>query len=407
MPKLVRVAVVLTMFAGLTGCDTQTQELAATIVGADILAKAGLNYYWTWQVPLNDGQTLVNAWLLDENLYLLTSDNRLMALDAAKGWVKWSHQVARPGKAVFRPAHPTTKLSLTRKVPGMKEINTGTEAGKVEIFDGVVINTVGYALVLDRTSGELYRKIEFSFAANTGAASDGAYLFVGSTRGWFYCLRIRGAVKAWQLSTDDMMVAPPVSFSGRLFVSSTDKHIYAVVVGLRGRKIWRVKLAGPVTAPFHVDERGCFVACEDNRVYAFDVDDGSTLWQPFVCQGSLRSPIQVGQTSLFQYAEGDRLYALDVSTGRKRWALEAGRQVLAVIDGDVYVRDRDNNLLIANEILGRPRASVPLTGLDLFVDNVLAPAAYAASRGGKVVCIRPTGVPRLTAEILKNPLGEE
>ena len=45
-------------------------------------------------------------WRLDEKLYLLTSNNRLVALDAATGAFAWTCQIADAKKDVFAPATP-------------------------------------------------------------------------------------------------------------------------------------------------------------------------------------------------------------------------------------------------------------------------------------------------------------
>lgn len=84
---------------------------AAAPPSAKDLAKMKLQYYWTESVDLAVGESLRRMWRLDEKLYLLTSNNRLVALDAATGAFAWSCQVADVKKDVSPPATPTARPS--------------------------------------------------------------------------------------------------------------------------------------------------------------------------------------------------------------------------------------------------------------------------------------------------------
>ena len=72
-----------------------------------------------------------------------------------------------------------------------------------------------------------------------------------------------------------------------------------------------------------------------------------------------------------------------------------------------YVLDDSGNLLVVDEILGKVRASIPLTACDLFADNTSAPAIYLAGTDGRLYCLRQLGAGRLTAEALKKTKAEK
>jgi len=150
-----------------------------------------------------------------------------------------------------------------------------------------------------------------------------------------------------------------------------------------------------------VDRRGCFVPCEDNRLYAFDGLTGAELWEPFICQGPLRDPIQVGANTIFQYAHGDQFYAINLVNGKERWHKADPRLVMAATGGNVYLLDKSRNLLIVNEILGTVKASLPMTGMDVFARNTDASAMYTATRDGRVFCIRLLSAGHMTPDDLK------
>lgn len=384
----------------LAGCagEQVVREQWVGLVSPDVLAKADLQYYWHFKVDLQPGESLERVYHLDENLYCLTSNNRLLVLDALRGIPKWRFQVAKPGQTVFRPIHRDDML-LPEKVSGMAEILQPERVAKSEPFDAVLINSLSHVYVLNRTTGKLIRVVEFPFAANTGGATDGAHFVVGATSGLYHALRLMEAVPTWTKGTDDLLTAPVEHYGGRVFVGSEDRTFRSTRISDWGVTEWIRRTGGPITAPFVVDKRGCFVPCEDNRLYAFSALGGAELWRPFVCQGPLRDPVQVGKTSVFQYARQDKFYAVNLASGRKRWSTPVGRLVLMVTGGDVYLLDANLNLLVIDEILGQIKNSLPMTGFNLFVGNAMNPVIYAGTRDGRLVCIRPLGAGHLKPEM--------
>jgi outer membrane protein assembly factor BamB len=279
-----------------------------------------------------------------------------------------------------------------------------------------MLNTLSYVTVLNRANGDVYRRpraIDFGeqgahkFVANTRGATDGVHYFVGSPDGEYEALRLQEGVLIWTMSTAaslDPINAPLVFANGRLYLTNEDGMVICTsVLGNRGRQEWSQRLAGAVREGIHVDQRGCFVPCRDHRIYAFDPLTGGLLWEPFICRGPLDKAIQVGESSIFQYAEQDAFYVLDVATGRLRWTNKDGRLVLALHGGTVYLKDARNNLLILDEMMGpgKPATRIALVGHELFTGNAAAPAIYTAKADGRVFCITPVGVERLTPEMLQ------
>jgi len=373
---------------GLCGCPWAKRTPTPVGPAADVLAKAGLQYYWRAEVSLQCGEAIVKMYRLDENLYCMTDLNRVIALDAVRGTFKWTVAVADPGDTVFRPCHADS-IVLSEKASSIAEILDRRRSGDVEPFDAVLFNTLSKLIVIDRATGRLVRRgIDFDFAANTGGATNETYFFVGATSGRYCGILIQEAVKVWTLSTGDILKAPLELHGKRLYVGGEDGYFYATRVSDRGEQAWKQKTDGPITAAFHVDARGCFVPSEDNRLYAFNPASGRQLWEPFVCQGPLRDAVQVGGQSVFQYARGDRLYALDLATGRLRWDMPSGRVVLANLNAETYVLDASNNLIVVNEMTGERKASLGILDYDVFLPNTTAEAIYMATASGNIACVR-------------------
>ncbi len=398
-------AVICTVVMLLAGCKpaSPVNEWGGLVAPA-VLAEGSLRYYWQCKVDLEDDEAVRQIWRLDENLYALTSANRLIALDASQGTYKWSYPVGNRVQKVFAPCH-ADNVSVP-KTTGIAELTTPDPKNRLEPFNAVIINTVGYALLINRTTGELVRKLDFEFVANTPGSSDGIHFYVASVKGWYYAIRISEGLCQWTMAAGDVITATPKVFNNRIYVASQDGKFYAVSPSKeKDRHEWTQLTDAALSADFSIDERGCFVPSQDYRLYAYDNLTGAELWK-FVTEGPLRQPVQVGRQTVFQYAWRDHFYAIDPANGRERWKLPDGRTVLSLakIDNQPYVMvlTADRQLLMVHEILGKVEKSFPMTGLDLFVANAAKPAVYAATTDGKFVCITPKSVEHLTSQMLKD-----
>jgi len=369
-------------------------------VHRDVLRRADLEYYWDVALPLLEDERVREMVLLDENLYCLTNENRLWAVEAASGVVKWYKRIAGRDQTVFRPCH-ADNMVLPEKVSGIQQIMGQAPEITSEPFDAVLINTLSRVLVFDRDTGDKKRDIAFEFPANTGGACDGEFFYVASTKGWCHAIRLASALPVWAVSTAGLVSAPVEYHGGHVYIASRDRSVYAAQAGPLNNVVWRRELPAPIITGFAVDDRGCFVPCQDNRIYALDPMTGEPLWEAFITEGHLLQPIQVSQRSLFQKAEVDKFYAINLANGRLRWTRPDGKLVLAVMNGEVYLLDANGLLEVVNEVLGEVRATLPLVGMELFAANTSVPAIYAGDRQGRLFCIRPINAEPLSSDLLQ------
>ena len=398
---MIGIALAAALAGGCSPGATIAVPKADSLVPSSVLAKASLSYYWEQPIDLKAGETIEKLWRLDEKLYAFTSANRLVALDAASGAERWRVEVTPPGRTVFAPCHADNAVVPT--IGGIAALLEPPGPDQLDSFRAVIINTIDYALVIDRDSrdGLVKRKLEFKFVANSPGSCDGTRFYVGAVNGYYHAVRLSEGLVDWTMASKAMITVAPQTAFGTVYVASQDGKLYAVNPdALRERHVWTQTTDGPLVGDIAVDARGCFVPSTDSRIYAYDLATGETMWT-FRTQGPLRRGIQVGAKSVFQYADKDRLYAIDLANGRKRWDLAEGRTVLAAVGDNALVLTDRRQLLLVNEILGKVEMSLPMNGLDLFVPNAAKPIIYAASREGLVVCIRPASAGHLTEEELK------
>lgn len=397
MLKVTGVFLAVLMLAGVVGC---AKKLPPQPVSEEILSQVDLQYYWQVNLGLPRGETIEGVLLLDETLYCLTNRYNLYALDAARGLLKWTFQVAGPGQTVFLPTH-VNGLRLSKQPATLEEM-LNQQMPDTPPFDAVLINTLGELIVLNRETGELQRRIPFDFPANTTGVSDGKNFYCGSTGGRYYAIRMWESVQDWVFAANDMITSPLRYANNMLYVADESGTVIATRTGSSAHKVWTRKLEGAVTAPFEVTGKGCFVPCDDNRLYAFDPQNGQDLWlMPFVCQGPLYDAVQVGDELIYQYASGDRFYAINPGNGNQVWSVVEGRQVLMIAEGKIYLRCSGNRLMVLNNMDGTVIKMIPLTGWEMYASNVKDSGLYMVSKGGRVGCLRLQSAGQLTRESLR------
>ena len=386
---------ILGTLALLVGC--QQPAASVPLVSPDVLAKADLAYYWQQRSQLDAGESIQKLWRLEENLYALTSQGRLICLDAAAGTMRWNAKVSNGAQLVFAPCHAD---SLVLSAAGVQEAMLPNKLGETaKPFQAVIINTITRVLVLDRRTGQERRRIDLSFAANTPGSTDGQFYYLGSVKGSFFAMNLSTGLAQWEMTAGDLLSVRPVIFQHRLYVASQSGRFMAIEPSRESKHLWAEDTDGPLTAEFHVDKRGCFVPSQDDHIYCYDFVTGQELWS-YLTQGPLLEDVQVGQRSVYQYARGDRFYALDVATGRKRWDNRQARTVVAMMSPNILALTADRRLLVLDDLRGQALMDLPMTGLDYFVPNVDMDAVFAASADGRFVCIRAKDARHLSAKAL-------
>ncbi|MBI5724840.1 MAG: hypothetical protein HZA50_12845 [Planctomycetes bacterium] len=414
----------------------------------DVLKKVGLQYYWDMQVPLGPGERVGRFFAIDENLYCMTNQNNVYAVDAAVGLYRWGNSVANSNQTLFDPIH-------------FDNMGVKNRGGEILVFNGVLFNTLDQMMVYERSKGILVRQWPLGFSANTTGATDGKYFFGGGTDGLYYCLRITDGIQMWKLAMDylgdlpnqiadlstrykdsiddreklylqgrmvlltlrmssevlkrfnDLITAPVLYYNERLFVGNeAGQFLVTKIDGEKGpyQKVWGFASPGGFRAPFIVNASGCYMACSDKRIYAKNYLNGAeiTSWKdgPFMTEGLVEKPLQATAHGLYACATDDAFYAINIANGKQMWKNPDARLIVGGGQDKLYVLDRNNNLLIVNETSGAVSASLPMTGLDFFAANTgpMAERIYAATASGKIFCIAPLRASHKTAEMLRNPV---
>ncbi len=394
------------------GCGEQMMwsSTSAALTHDSVLAKAGLANYWQLDLQLPPGQRIVKLTLIEENLYCLTESNWLLAVDAASGVRKWSHQVAEKGVQVFPPCHGTKvpidpnlpgvihpDIGLWRgtgrndlNLPGVEKISTPPAPASLPARDLVLINTPDYVIALDRMTGEEVRKISFaqyqpaSFVANTGGGCDGTFFYVGALSGDVKSIRINEGVVAWSYQSGSIMVGDLKQvLMKEALVNKTDNALMTQESIRRGESVvaWKyqgasIMSASPRCLPIAGASPRIYVATGEGDLAV--IKSGSPLsmlwprttrnWPPAKgwnqgndMAGAVVAGMCVDDRAAFIPCLNRRVYAFGLAGGEPLWRFTTKGQLLddvQVSDNSVFQYSRGDEFYALDVTNGEKRWSM-------------------------------------------------
>lgn len=265
-------------------------------------------------------------------LYVASRDGRLYALDAENGSLKWTFE--RQG----------THLSSPLATDGVVYFGTG--------FPDTSVYALDAASGAVKWAQKLSQPVYSSFALQEGK------LLIGANDG---VVRILEAASGNVLNTfatgGEIYLAVPAVEEGRFYIAGGQysKELYAVDLST-GSEIWRHTLGGSdqfikISSPA-VGSDAVYISAGQavQKLYAIEKATGNLKWQKnlgsFTDVNYLASPVVAGDMVLAGSASGD-FYILDAGTGDVLFQYPTGQAIIAspaVGDGMVYVASTNGSL---------------------------------------------------------------
>ena len=109
-------------------------------------------------------------------------------------------------------------------------------------------------------------------------------VYIGSTDGKVYALRIKDGRKNWEFDTGNAVEAPPLILGGKVYVGSLDGMLFAID-GKSGKLLWSQEAGNRIVGSANwVDAAGgrgalILVGSYDSILYCFESDTGKPVWQ--------------------------------------------------------------------------------------------------------------------------------
>lgn len=262
-------------------------------------------------------------------VYVGSDDDKLYALDAASGAVRWSF-LAGPCK---------------------RAVGLGPEAARCDV-DGVTIGPDGTILLVAdgayalRPDGSLRWRFPLrTHCASAPAVAPDGTVYFGCQDGRLYALGPDGA-RRWDFhAADDIDSAPAVGADGTIYVGSDDDRLYALSPS--GALRWALRTGGDVRAsPAIAADGTVYIGSFDGVMYA--VREGGTVAWTFSTADRIGASATLDADGVVLFgSEDDRLYAV-APDGKLLWSVLLDGDVDSTpaigADGTIYVGSDDKAL---------------------------------------------------------------
>jgi len=349
----------------------------ARLVSASQLQAAGYFKYWDAELPLRHKDSVVGAWLLDDNLYLASRMGDLYCLSGEQGLLRWARTLSKEDYTIHPPRH------------------VRTPAG-----DGpTLVTTTSRTYVLDRYSGEDVFAFTPEFSPGGPALADGGRLYMGSLDGRFYSIFWKhpfetGPILNWELETGTAITTAPVLFGENQLVFATHGGSVVSCGALRKTAHWIARTEAAVVADPQVDETGVYVACTDRSLYRFDRLSGAERWRHRFPSPLTQAPA-LSQFTCYQACEKSGLVAIDVDSGKPKWTRSDGLAFVAAGRGQTAIQTRHGTIEVVDPQTGETIHWFDQRGHGLAVRNTRDDRVILVSADGRVICARQETTPYL------------
>jgi len=413
-------------------------------------------------LKLPGGEAVSRVSLLDDSLYVLTNANRVYAVHAPTGIIRWSALLAEEDQAIRGPSHGKDYVFFTTGGTVMVlNRRTGEPAGEPRKINGVVIEvqhdtvTISVGEAHGVRAGDVlkvYRPNEVGEVS--GSASALAELRLTSVQnrnsmGKLTRLEGSATVRPGDRVLGDKEVplekvklpfaasCAAVADEKRIYVGAANQRFYSLDIlrgtqywqlmtpntvagtpvidrgqlyfaGLDGRvvsctkddreKNWVFATEAPVFADVIVSGEAVYVASSDRSLYCLDRIIGKRRWRVRFDKPLMQTPV-VALDRVYQSIPEEWLFALEAKTGEQVWQRREGGQFLVQLGRYSYLLSAGSHeVLKVGSTNGIVEQTLSTAMVEFAAASQADQAIYLASRGGALACLRSKDAPRLTPE---------
>jgi outer membrane protein assembly factor BamB len=228
--------------------------------------------------------------VVNDTLYIGSSDGKLYALDAVKGDIRWEFDTG--DKIWTSPAVEDGVVYVSnyeRKLFAVSSTD-GSELWPIELPASIASSPVvsGNSVFFGTFSNELYAvdssngNVKWAFGGgnwfwSTPVIKDGV-VYAGCLDHEIYALNANTGAKLWQFVADEPIVSTPV-LAGNLLVAASESGDMYVLESDSGDLVRTISIGYSVMAPLYADENMVYVHARNRCVYGVDVQSGKIVWE--------------------------------------------------------------------------------------------------------------------------------
>ncbi|MGI5164715.1 PQQ-binding-like beta-propeller repeat protein [Spirillospora sp. CA-253888] len=312
------------------------------------MAKKTDDTKYAWKHKPSDGARIMYGPVVSGGLvFASTTGDRLLALDARTGALRWSHatksgirlsvQVTGDAALVHHERSMTRLDARTGAQRWSVPLDAGSLSGAFAVAGGLIFLSAGHGdrtfglLVLDAATGRTRRHHPSATSVRGAPVPANGVLYYGAGPEVIAVDPATGR-QHWRRDIGREATGTPEIADGLLHITTVDSTV--VTLDARtGRPRWRAATSAS-TAPENrsgwrltVHERTVYAASPDDRLYAFDAATGKKRWEHWMGGGKGEAAAAIDPAHLSPVITAgtaclvgkDLVIGLDLATGRPRW----------------------------------------------------------------------------------------
>lgn len=297
----------------LTGCGSSVPYEGMLLV--DVETADALNYRIQWQndLALPKGQHIQSVSVLPSgNVAVVETGNLIALLDGNTGRRIWRKPIASSLERLTEP---------------------------LQSGDFMVICSQARVYVLRMDNGEVHTANRLEYLTNRTPVLNSGLIIAGTPSGLVFAQSVMTGFIKWRYQLSAAIDAPLVWADGLVAVTDEAGEV-AVLTPRQGRIIWRRHKApwDRITTAPDATADTVYVACRDQKLYAFDRASGEVFWTYLTEDPLTTSPVALGQ-AVYQQVPSRGLVALDAFDGRELWRAPVPGQPVQLTKQKLMVQD--------------------------------------------------------------------
>lgn len=246
-----------------------------------------------WRYPRGEnkfiGAIVGNLVIIEDTLYVGSSDGKVYALDVVSGNEKWQFQTG--GKIWTSPAIKNGVVYI------------GSHGDKIH--------------ALSCQDGSLLWEIELPAAIASSPVASGNKVFFGTFDHYLYAVDSANGKEKWKFKGENWFWASPVVKNNIVYAGCLDHTIYALDAGT-GKVLWQFVADDPIVSTPVLVDNSLVAVSELGEMYVLDADSG--VLNRIVSIGySVLAPIHAEEGVVYIHARDHSIYCVDVKSGQIAW----------------------------------------------------------------------------------------
>jgi len=316
---------------------------------------------WTYQT---NGDVESSPAVVDDRVYIGSSDNNVYCLDATNGdelWnyptdeSVWSSPAVVNGK-VYVGSNDNNVYCLNAE-DGIKIWNYSTDddvRSSPAVYNGKVYigssDTNVYCLNAENGSRLWNYTTGYDVRSSPAVAGDRVFIAEASLNGNVYCLNAENGTKIWNYSTNHIVLASPVIYNNKIYICSIYQNVYCLNAE-NGSKIWEHQTSSFIQSSPAAYNNKIYLGSDSWNLYCLNAENGTEIWS-YETDGQVQSSPALADGKIYFGSGDNKVYCLDAETKEEIWAYETNGRVCsspAISKGKVYIGSNDNKVYCFGE----------------------------------------------------------